>query len=450
MENILKDIQQGNILSKEISDNNIFDYLSSIQIENIDPTVMSTVYSYITPELLESLSVEFDIEIEDKEETEKIIEKHFKEIETVIEEKTNTEEIFNSSEKIIKILERPEVFNFIINEITKNETYLNSLEEKFLNEPTLNSYFSNYLTSKENSEVFNYTTETFNTVLNDKIETIHQNTFNEITNLTEVNNEFFTTEIFENLTFENIENVENIIDNSASTLIENLNTKIIEIENSTKEIIPSEISQIFNNPTSIIESISNKIETSIIEAPREAFSNDIIEHISNTNKTNLMHQNTSGDIKEVFESYLTENSVNLNNFESVEKIYNNGDSIVNVEENYDNITNVFNNEYLNMLSSIPQEDSSVIIEKHLHSNVTNIENRFETLKNEIVEMVENKKTSTISKSASNESKADKVKSKSNVNVNLSKGSKEPIVRHLSPAPRKVSPLPDFPLIGYNK
>jgi predicted RecB family endonuclease len=103
-----------------------------------------------------------------------------------------------------------------------------------------------------------------------------------------------------------------------------------------------------------------------------------------------------------------------------------------------------------MLSSIPQEDSSVIIEKHLHNNVTNIENRFETLKNEIVEMVEKKKPSTISKSASNESKADKVKSKSDVNVDLSKGSKEPIVRHLSPAPRKVSPLPDFPLIGYNK
>lgn len=449
MDNILQNILEGKYLSKEKQPESLSDYLSKsgLDIKEIPPSVISSIYSFITPELLELLSIEFNIELENP-----------KEIETILKEK----EIFSSEvhfmdKHIIEIFKSPEVINFIIQKILTNDNYLNIIEDKVLKSDIFNTYLSNYINNYKNEilqnklETYNtnlyYTSETFNSILNNKIEQLEEKYYKINSNLIEETNSILNSNIqllnesnsITNQLFNTniLQNLKSITKNN-NNLIEELNSIINEkIENEKVENI-NNISNIFNSQ-SFETLVSNGNLSEVINSSNtlnDTFNVEMIHSIINENKSHLVNKNRSGDISSITDLF---NNV----------VFQKTPNVVNVSEDDKSVKNIFNNEYLNLLTSLPQEDSNVIIEKHLHNNITNVEHKIQNLKNEIIEMVESKNPPKIEEPNNINVKASKVSNLSDLSHKSSKQSNEPIIRELSPAPRKVSPLPNFPMIGYD-
>lgn len=452
MEKLLQDIQAGNFLSSEKNSLSLLDYLSSgsLNIETLNPTVVSSVYSFITPELLELLSIEFNIDIENPEEVQTVIEKHFINSETKLTEKEINSIISLTEKEIVSIFQKPEVFNFIINQIINNDSIYSQFETKLFSNESFSENFTEYLVQSNNQEFLNYSTEIFNNILNTKIEQLEKH-YNNLTNIQTTSStivlnkpEYYnedneTLNVVNNiLSSQNIENLENLSFENNYNIVDEINSLInlSETENSPTNI--SNISNITNSSTFqniLNENVLNENIINSLGAPESVFNYEMIEHITNKNKTSLIHPNTSSTISDIKEF--------------MKVIPGNQNEVVQVTDVYENVNNVFSNEYLQMLSSLPQEDASIIIEKHLHNNVTNVENKIQNLKNEIVEMIEKKDDKEQFKSSIINTQADKVQNKIKLNSKNSTNSKSPIIRELTPAPRNISPLPEFPMIGYD-
>lgn len=426
----LKDIISGNILQGEEKQKSPLSFIDSSILDVLDldsrNDVLLKSLNLFPDDLILQLTSKIDTEeeLENPDRIKEII-KELKNTEVQITKETLIERIGSEKQAntILKILNSPDIISHIKeNVITQN----------FKDSSSILNFISSSLkgaTEENNSTILNKITNLYKSIYKteEKKEnsSITENIKNQIFN---VINSFSKSE-FENEMLEGSQNVEN-----KNIKQENIFQKIYSKLNQEKGGVDSEtLKTLSSNPASL------KIYLDQLNSENLKVTNVKNENIFE----NQISQLTSNTNKKIDKSFSNESV-----FNSFSNLFFGENENVEIGE----ITKIIKNENIIDSSSISKLTSQEevlkmeTVENYITNKIQNIENKFETIQNEVVDKVliktEEKSNKEISKGEKSPVENIKIKEKSSI----SPGQKE-VTKMLTPAPRTVRVLPSYNDIG---